>query len=74
MAKASKKRFGAGTQGKGSGTGAMTEIPKDKIEENMVLSNRDKASHTDKRGLDSKQVQNEQRQEDAVSRKNSSSG
>jgi hypothetical protein len=67
MAHASKKHFGAGTQGKGSGTGAMTEISKDKIEENMVLSNRDKALHSDKRGLDSKQVQTEQRQDDAIS-------
>ena len=31
----------------------------------MVLSNRDKASHSEQRGLDSKQVQAEQRQDDA---------
>ena len=63
MAKASKKHFGAGTQGKGSGTGAMTETRKEKLEENMVLSNRDKAAHSNKRGLDSKQVQIDQRQD-----------
>ncbi len=62
-----RKHFGVGAQGKGTGTGAMTEISKDKIEENMVLSNRDKAMHPEERGLDSKQVQSEQRQDDAVS-------
>jgi hypothetical protein len=29
MAKASKKRFGVGTQGKRDGSGAMTDIEKD---------------------------------------------
>jgi len=58
MAKADKKHMGPGTQGKGDGTGAMTDIDKDEIGENAVLSNRDKAQHT--RGLDSKEVETEQ--------------
>ena len=64
----SKTHFRSGIQGKGDGTGAMTEIPKDKIEENMVLSNRDKAQHSDIRGLDSKHVQTEQYQDHAGNR------
>ncbi|RVB25165.1 hypothetical protein EN918_27145, partial [Mesorhizobium sp. M7A.F.Ca.CA.004.05.1.1] len=54
MARGSKKHIGAGSQGKGSGTGAMTVTPKDKLEENQVLSNRDKAQHSKERGLDSR--------------------
>ena len=50
MANANKKKMGAGTQGKGDGTGAMTELPGD-IPSNLV-SNRDKA-HSAERGLDS---------------------
>ncbi|RCS25100.1 hypothetical protein DUT91_06650 [Phyllobacterium salinisoli] len=60
MAKADKKHIGSGAQGKGSGEGAMTDIDKDKIEENAVLSNRDKAQHTRERGLDSKEIETEQ--------------
>jgi hypothetical protein len=63
MANASKKHIGAGAQGKSSGTGAVTDISKDQIEENMVLSNRDKSQHGGARGLDSKHVQTEQFQE-----------
>jgi hypothetical protein len=40
MSKGGKKHFGPGTQGKGDGTGGLTDLPKDKIGENMVLSNR----------------------------------
>ena len=32
------KHFGRGTQPKGTGTGAMTDIDKDKIGDNAVLS------------------------------------
>ncbi|MCJ9752092.1 hypothetical protein MOV61_15345 [Neorhizobium sp. BETTINA12A] len=60
MAKASSKRMGAGTQGKSSGNGAMTNIDKRTLPENKVLSNRDKAQHSRERGLDSKMVQTEQ--------------
>jgi hypothetical protein len=48
--------MGPGAQGKRSGTGALTELPEGMLEENMVLSNRDKSRHTDQRGLDSATV------------------
>jgi hypothetical protein len=60
MANASSKHIGSASQGKLSGTGAMTDIDKDKLPENMVLSNRDKAQHSRERGLDGKAIQNEQ--------------
>ena len=60
MANANKKHFGQGTQGKGVGIGAKTNIRDDKIEPNMVLSNRDKSQHSKERGQDSKRVQTEQ--------------
>ena len=56
MAHASSKHFGPGSQGKGDGTGAMTDLNPEDIPENIVLSNRDKAQHSDERGLDSKAV------------------
>lgn len=68
MAKASKTHVGVGAQGKGSGSGAMTEIDKDKVGENMVLSNRDKARHPEGRGLDSKEIETEQYQDQASNR------
>ena len=70
MAQASKKHFGIGSQGKGSGEGAMTEIPKDMIPENRVLSNRDKAQHPRERGADGKQIQTEQYHDHAANRLN----
>ncbi len=60
MSGGDKKHFGRGHQGKGDGTGAMTEIDKDKVGDNEVLSNRDKAQHNQQRGLDGKHVQTEQ--------------
>ena len=68
MAKASKKRIGVGSQGKGAGSGALVEIEKAMIEENMVLSNRDKARHPHDRGLDSKEIQTEQLQDHSANR------
>jgi hypothetical protein len=68
MANASKKQIGAGSQGKGDGGGAMTEISKDRIKENAVLSNRDKSLHPRERGLDSKRVQTEQFQDQPANR------
>jgi hypothetical protein len=68
MANASRKHMGPGAQGKSDGTGALTEVPKEMIEENAVLSNRDKARHSRERGLDSKQVQNEQFQDQPANR------
>jgi hypothetical protein len=63
MPNASKKHIGAGAQGKRDGSGAMSELDKDLVPENMILSNRDKSRHTDERGLDSKWVQTEQYQD-----------
>jgi len=60
MAHASSKHMGAASHGKSSGNGAMTDIDKDILPENMVLSNRDKAQHSRERGLDGKTVQTEQ--------------
>ncbi len=62
MTRASKNHVGSGTKGKGSGSGAMTEMPRDKVEENVILSNRDKKQHSEKRGFDSRRVQTEQNQ------------
>lgn len=66
MANASKHGMNPGAQGKGSGSGAMTELPEGVLEDNMVLSNRDKAQHGDARGLDGKAVQTEQYQDHAA--------
>jgi hypothetical protein len=68
MAKADRSSMGAGAQGKGTGTGAMTELPENVLEENMVLSNRDKSRHTDERGLDGRHVQTEQYHDHAGNR------
>lgn len=67
MAHASKKHIGAGSAGKGDGSGALTDMPEDVVPENMVLSNRDKKTHPEGRGLDSKQVQTDQLQDHAAS-------
>ena len=69
MANASK-RMGPGAQGKRSGTGAFTELPEGVLEENMVLSNRDKSRHGDERGLDSATVQTEQYHDHARNHRN----
>ncbi len=68
MAKASKKHMGVGSSGKGPGSGTTAPIPKDKIGDNMVLSNRDKSRHSQERGLDGKEIQNEQLQDHAANR------
>lgn len=68
MARADRKHFGPGVQGKGDGTGAMSETPDD-LPANAVLSNRDKQQHSDERGLDSKHVQTEQREDHASNRR-----
>ena len=70
MANASKTHMGPGTQGKGSGAGAMTDLPDGVLEENMVLSNRDKKLHSDERGFDGKAVQTEQYHDHAGNRLN----
>jgi hypothetical protein len=58
MAKASKKRIGAGSQGKGDGSGGLAGDAN--IPENTVLSNRDKTILSHDRGRDGKWVQSEQ--------------
>ncbi|MBZ9856042.1 hypothetical protein LB566_19745 [Mesorhizobium sp. CA13] len=68
MASGSKKHVGSGSHGKGAGSGAMTELAKDKIEENAVLSNRDKKQHSEERGLDGNQIKSDQYQDHAANR------
>ena len=68
MAHASKKRLGPSLRGKHDGSGAETEFVKEKVGDNMVLSNRDKARHSRERGQDSKQVQTDQLQDHAGNR------
>lgn len=63
MANASRKHMGQGSQGKGDGSGAMTDVQKQMIEDDMPLSNRDKAAHSEQRGLDSRGVMNDQLQD-----------
>ncbi len=71
MANASKKHMGPAGTSKGTGEGAMTSesVADGRVEENMVLSNRDKSRHNDERGLDSRRVQSDQLQETPMSRK-----
>ena len=68
MAHASKHHMGRAGRGKRDGSGAETELPKEKIGDNMVLSNRDKTLHSDERGQDRKQVQTDQLQDHAANR------
>lgn len=68
MANASKKHIGAGSTGKGAGSGALTDVQDDLVPQNMALSNRDKKRHSGDRGLDSKAVQTDQLQEHAANR------
>ncbi|MCK8782497.1 hypothetical protein M0654_21225 [Rhizobium sp. NTR19] len=68
MANASHKNMGSGAHGKGNGSGAMTDLDPDILPENVVLSNRDKAQHSDERGLDSKTIQTEQLHDHAANR------
>ena len=46
----------------------MTDLPKDMLGENMVLSNRDKARHSNEGGADGKEFETEQRQDHAANR------
>jgi len=47
MAHAGRKHLGPGAQQKRAGTGGMSELPDGLVGENMVLSNRDKAQHSE---------------------------
>ncbi len=69
MANGDSKHFGKGTQGKGSGTGAMTELDKDAVGENEVLSNRDKKQHSKERGQDGNAIKTEQLQDHSANRR-----
>ncbi len=69
MAKADRKHFGPAAQGKGDGSGAMTELDSAAIPANIILSNRDKSKHSDERGLDGKAVQTAQYQDHAGNRR-----
>lgn len=69
MARATRKGMGPPSKGKSDGSGAMTELPEGLLEENMVLSNRDKAQHGQERGLDGRHVQTEQYQDHAGNRR-----
>jgi hypothetical protein len=58
MANASKKHVGAGSHGKGHGSGARA--PRVAVPENTILSNRDKKQRPSGRGQDGKWLQAEQ--------------
>lgn len=60
--------IGPGSHGKGEGSGAKTEMPRDMVGENEILSNRDKSRHNENRGLDGNQVRNDQCQDHAANR------
>jgi len=68
MANASKSHMGEGSHGKKSGAGAMTDMDLDKIGENDVLSNRDKAQQTRQRGHDGNATKSDQYQDHVANR------
>lgn len=69
MAHASRKNVGKPDKGKGSGSGAQTEVKQGVLGEKRRPSNRDKAQHSDARGLDERAVRNEQYQDHAANRR-----
>jgi hypothetical protein len=69
MAHAGKKHIGRGAQGKGDASGARSTLDDNRVGENDVLSNRDKAQHSKERGLDGKNVKTEQYQDHAANRR-----
>ncbi|RWN29244.1 MAG: hypothetical protein EOR97_21150 [Mesorhizobium sp.] len=54
--------------GKSAGAGAMTSPERDKIEENAVLSNRNKKQHGQERGQDGNRIKSDQYQDQAADR------
>jgi hypothetical protein len=70
VAHASKKEIGLGSQGKLDATGVRKVLPDGVLPDNMVLSNRDKASYSGERGLDSRQIQTEQFHDHVGARRN----
>lgn len=69
MARGDRKHFGKGSQGKGTGSGAMSELDKDAVGENEVLSNRDKKQHSKERGQDGNAIKTEQGQDHSANRR-----
>jgi hypothetical protein len=69
MANGDKKHFGKGSQGKGSGSGAMIDLDDLTTGENDILSNRDKKQHSKERGQDGNAIKTEQRQDHAANRR-----
>jgi hypothetical protein len=74
MANASRKHAGPGAHGKGNGSGAMTTMREGVLGENDVLSNHDKAQHSQERGLDGRAVQTEQYHDHAANRRDFGDG
>lgn len=66
MANASKRHVGVGSQGKHSGSGALTDLVPEAIGENAILSNRDKSLHSGERGYDGKASQADQMVDNAL--------
>ncbi|APG85042.1 hypothetical protein [Sinorhizobium americanum] len=69
MANASRKNIGKPDKGKGSGSGARTTMKEGMVGESDVLSNRDKAQHSQARGLDQNATKTEQYQDHAGNRR-----
>jgi hypothetical protein len=70
MANANHSKMGAGTQGKGAGVGALTDVDLEKIPDAGVLSNRDKSQHPEGRGLDGKGTLTDELHDHAMNRIN----
>ena len=70
MADASRKGYGPGQQdqAKGVGSGGMSPADLPSTPKTEILSNRDTQQHSDERGLDSRNVQNEQLQDHSGAR------
>ena len=66
MANANHHKIGSGTQGKGAGVGAMTDVDLEKIPDSGILSNRDKSQHPSDRGLDGKGTQTDELRDHAM--------
>ena len=69
MAHGDKKHFGKASQGKGSGSGAMSELNKNGVGDNEILSNRDKQQHSKERGQDGNAIKTEQGQDHSANRR-----
>lgn len=68
MAHGDKKHFGKRSQGKGAGSGALTELDEDQVGENAVLSNRCKKQHSKERGQDGNAIKTDQEQDHSANR------